>query len=123
MATSLKAVRSPLPPSQQGRPVIQAVRPLVDGGRRPAKAAVGDTVTVEADVIADGHDVLTCDVRYRHDDDLVWSSVSMEPLVNDRWRAGFDVRSMGQHRFLIEARVDPFMTWCRDLRAGTDRKG
>jgi starch synthase (maltosyl-transferring) len=120
MATSLKALRSPLPPSHQVRPVIQAVRPLVDGGRRPAKAAVGDTVTVEADVMADGHDVLTCDVRYRHDDDLVWSSVSMQPLVNDRWRAGFAVRSMGQHRFLIEARVDPFLTWRRDLRARTE---
>jgi starch synthase (maltosyl-transferring) len=116
MAMSLKAVRSPLPPSLQVRPVIEGVRPLVDGGRRPSKAAVGDTVIVEADVIADGHDVLTCELRYRHDDDLVWSSVAMEPLVNDRWRAGFDVRSMGQHRFLIEARVDPFMTWRRDLR-------
>jgi starch synthase (maltosyl-transferring) len=120
MAISLKAVRSPLPPSLQLRPVIEAVRPLVDGGQRPAKAAVGDTVTVEADVIADGHDVLTCDLRYRHDDDLVWSSVAMEPLVNDRWRAGFDVRSMGQHRFLIEARVDPFVTWRRDLRARSE---
>jgi starch synthase (maltosyl-transferring) len=104
----------------QVRPVIEAVRPLVDGGRRPAKAAVGDTVIVEADVIADGHDVLTCDVRYRHDDDVQWSSVSMQPLVNDRWRAGFDVRSMGQHRFLIEARVDRFLTWRRDLRARTE---
>src|SRR3984957_16685268 len=120
MAISLKAVRSPLPPSLQVRPVIEAVRPLVDGGQRPAKAAVGDTVTVEGDVIADGHDVLTCDLRYRHDDDLVWSSVAMEPLVNDRWRAGFDVRSMGQHRFLIEARVDPFLTWRRDLRARSE---
>ena len=120
MAISLKAVRSPLPPSLQVRPVIEAVRPLVDGGQRPAKAAVGDTVTVEADVIADGHDVLTCDLRFRHDDDLMWSSVAMEPLVNDRWRAGFEVRSMGQHRFLIEARVDPFMTWRRDLRARAD---
>jgi starch synthase (maltosyl-transferring) len=110
-------VRRLLVPSQQVRPVIESVRPQVDGGRRPAKAAVGDTVVVEADVIADGHDVLTCDVRYRHDDDPQWSSVSMEPLVNDRWRARFEVRSMGQYRFLIEARVDRFMTWRRDLRA------
>jgi starch synthase (maltosyl-transferring) len=100
--------------------VIESVRPQVDGGRRPAKAAVGDTVVVEADVIADGHDVLTCDVRYRHDDDLHWTSVAMEPLVNDRWRAGFDIWSMGQYRFLIEARVDRFMTWSRDLRARTE---
>jgi starch synthase (maltosyl-transferring) len=110
-------VRPPLVPSQQVRPVIESIRPQVDGGRRPAKAAVGDTVIVQADVIADGHDVLSCDVRYRHDDDLQWTSVAMESLVNDHWRAGFDVRSIGQYRFLIEARVDPFMTWRRDLRA------
>lgn len=109
-----------LVPSERVRPVIESVRPKVDGGRRPAKAAVGDTVVVEADVIADGHDVLTCQVRYRHDDDPQWSSVSMEPLGNDRWRAGFDIRSMGQYRFIIEATVDRFMTWRRDLRARAD---
>ena len=72
-------MRAPLVPSHQVRPVIESVRPQVDGGRRPAKAAVGDTVVVEADVFADGHDVLTCDLRYRHDDDQQWSSVAMEP--------------------------------------------
>ena len=113
----VNVVRAPLVPSHQVRPVIESVSPQVDGGRRPAKAAVGDTVVVEADVFADGHDVLTCDVRYRHDDDLQWSSIAMEPRVNDRWRAAFDVRSMGQYRFLIEARADRFMTWRRDLRA------
>ena len=115
----MNAGRAPLVPSHQVRPVIESVRPQVDGGRRPAKAAVGDTVVVEADVFADGHDVLTCDVRYRLDGDRQWSSVVMEPLVNDRWRAAFDVRSMGQYRFLIEARADRFMTWRRDLRART----
>jgi starch synthase (maltosyl-transferring) len=100
--------------------VIESIRPQVDGGRRPAKAAVGDTVVVEADVIADGHDVLTCVVRYHREGNPQWSSVSMEPLGNDRWRAGFDIRSMGQYRFVIEARVDRFMTWRRDLRARAD---
>ena len=38
--------------------------------------------------------------------------------VNDR-RAAFDV-DMGEYRFLIEARVDRFMTWRRDLRARTE---
>jgi starch synthase (maltosyl-transferring) len=116
----VSVVRRLLVPSQQVRPVIEGIRPQVDGGRRPAKAAVGDTVVVEADIIADGHDVLTCDVRFRHDDDLQWSSVSMERLVNDRWRARFDVLSMGHYRFLVEARVDRFMTWRRDLRARID---
>src|SRR5580692_3962543 len=79
----VRAPRATVIPASRIRPVIGSVRPQVDGGRRPAKAAVGDAVTVEADAFADGHDVLTCDLRYRHDDDVVWSSVAMEPLVND----------------------------------------
>ena len=110
-------MRPVLVPAQQVRPVIESVRPQVDGGRRPAKAAVGDTVVVEADVFADGHDVLTCDVRYRHEDDLQWTSVAMELLVNDRWRGRFDIHAIGPYRFSIEAWVDRFMTWRRDLRA------
>ena len=44
----MNVVRPTLVASQQVRPVIESVRPQVDGGRRPAKAAVGDTVMVEA---------------------------------------------------------------------------
>ena len=36
--------------------VIEALSPSVDSGRFPAKREVGDTVIVEADVFADGHD-------------------------------------------------------------------
>ena len=63
----MNVVRPTLVASQQVRPVIESVRPQVDGGRRPAKAAIGDTVVVEADAFADGHDVLTCDLRFRHE--------------------------------------------------------
>jgi hypothetical protein len=38
------------------RVVIESVSPEIDGGRFPAKAAVGDCFTVEADIFADGHD-------------------------------------------------------------------
>jgi starch synthase (maltosyl-transferring) len=103
--------------ASRARPVITAVHPQVDGGRRPAKAAVGDTVVVEADAFADGHDVLTCDVRFRHDGDRLWSPVSMAPIGNDRWRADFPVKTMGHYRFLIQATIDHFATWRRDLGA------
>jgi starch synthase (maltosyl-transferring) len=102
------------------RPVIESVRPQVDGGQRPAKAAVGDTVRVEADIFADGHDVVTCELLYRHDDVPQWSSAPMTALGNDRWRSGFEVTAMGPYRFLIEARADRFLTWRRDLVARTD---
>ena len=37
------------------RVVIEAVSPEVDAGRFPAKRAIGETVTVEADVFASVH--------------------------------------------------------------------
>jgi starch synthase (maltosyl-transferring) len=114
------SARPPLVPSSRERPVIAAVRPQVDGGRRPAKAAIGDSVVVEADAFAEGHDVLTCDLRYRADGAQRWSSVPMVSLGNDRWRGEFPVTAMGNYRFVVQAQVDPFLTWRRDLQIRID---
>ena len=48
------------------RAVIDRVIPELDGGRFPVKRVVGDRMVVEADVFADGHDVLACMLGYRH---------------------------------------------------------
>ena len=42
---------SSLPASRPSRVVVEAVAPVVDGGAFPAKATVGETVTVTADVV------------------------------------------------------------------------
>ena len=105
--------KTPAPP----RVVIEHVRPQVDCGRRPAKATVGDLLAVEADIFADGHDLLRCEVRYRHELDAKWTSVLMTSLGNDRFRAAIAIDSLGRYRFSVRARVDRFATWCRDLRA------
>jgi len=49
------------------RVVIEHVRPEVDGGRFPVKRVVGQSVIVEADVFADGHDEIAGVLRYRHE--------------------------------------------------------
>ncbi|HEX3947119.1 MAG TPA: maltotransferase domain-containing protein, partial [Acidimicrobiales bacterium] len=107
----------PPAPAARLRPVIEGIRPLVDGGRFRAKAAVGDVVVVEADVFADGHDLLICEVRHQREGDRRWTSVPMEPAGNDRWRAGFGVDLVGPHRFVVRAEIDHWATWCRDLAA------
>ena len=48
------------------RVVIEGVRPEIDGGRFPIKRTIGEGVVVEADVFADGHDVITVWLQYRH---------------------------------------------------------
>jgi len=85
------------------RVVIDAVRPEIDGGRFAAKRVVGETVVVEADVFADGHDALSAVLLYRRQDDPQWSEVPMEPLVNDRWRGAFRVLETGSYFYTISA--------------------
>ena len=104
------------PPNNWSRPVVRAVRPQVDGGRRPAKTTVGDYVTVEADAFVDGHESLVCDVRARHATSGKWTSHRMQPLLDDRWRGSFPVAETGLYRFSVRARIDEFATWRDDLK-------
>ncbi|HJX03758.1 MAG TPA: maltotransferase domain-containing protein, partial [Dehalococcoidia bacterium] len=49
----------------RSRIVIESVYPQVDSGHFPVKRIVGDLVTVEADIFADGHDALSAVLLYR----------------------------------------------------------
>ncbi|HSS60665.1 MAG TPA: alpha-1,4-glucan--maltose-1-phosphate maltosyltransferase [Candidatus Limnocylindrales bacterium] len=115
------AGKSPEPPPRtpadgRTRVVIEAVSPEIDGGRFPVRRVVGETVTVEADIFADGHDSLAAVVRYRHESSADWSEVPMTPLVNDRWRGEFSVTELGRYLFTLEGWIDHFETWNRQLQ-------
>jgi starch synthase (maltosyl-transferring) len=97
------------------RVVIEGVSPEVDGGRFPAKRTMGETVTVEADVFADGHDALGATLHYRHESASDWIEVPMVPLIDDRWRGEFTVTSLGRYLFTLEGWVDDFETWRRQF--------
>jgi starch synthase (maltosyl-transferring) len=101
--------------TRAGRVVIERVAPQIDGGRFPIKRIVGEPVTVEADVFADGHDALGAAVLYRREDDASWTEASMTPLAGDRWQATFAVETLGRYAYTVQAWVDPFGTWARDL--------
>jgi starch synthase (maltosyl-transferring) len=98
------------------RVVIESVKPSVDAGRFPAKRVVGDTVRVEADIFTDGHDSIAAILLSRHLDSDSWLERPLRPDVNDRWRGEFQVSELGRYRFTVEAWVDHFETWLRDLR-------
>ncbi len=102
------------------RVIIEAAAPEVDGGAFPAKRVLGDLVEVEADIFTDGHDLISAIVLHRHDDDPEWTEVRMRALVNDRWRTEFPVEKLGFHRFTIEAWIDHFLTWHRDMKKRVD---
>jgi starch synthase (maltosyl-transferring) len=95
--------------------VIESVMPQIDSGRFPARRVVGEMVSVEADVFADGHDALAAVLMHRKDGAHEWTETPMTPLVNDRWAAEFPVTELGKYVFTIEAWVDQFETWNRQL--------
>jgi starch synthase (maltosyl-transferring) len=97
------------------RVVIRGVEPEVEGGRFAIKRVTGESVTVEADIFADGHDSIAAVVRYRHENDEAWSEIAMEALGNDHWRATFPVDNLGHYIYTINAWVDPFQTWYKDF--------
>ncbi len=109
-----------LPGDGRRRAVIEAITPQVDDGRFAVKRIVGDVVEVEADCFADGHDVLACRVRYRHEDEPAWREAPMAALGNDRWRGTFTVNELGRHRYGVSAWVDPFLTWRHDFARRID---
>jgi starch synthase (maltosyl-transferring) len=95
--------------------VIEDVSPQVDGGRFAAKRAVGESVDVEATIVAEGHDLLAARVRSRRTGEATWHDVAMAALGNDRWTASFAVDTLARYEFTVEAWVDRFGTWRRGL--------
>ena len=102
------------------RVIIESVQPEIDGGRFPIKRATGENVDVEADIFTDGHDVIAALLLSRREADATWKGVFMKPLINDRWRASFAVEEIGRYFYTIQAWVDRFMTWRRDLKKKVD---
>ncbi|MGE0685811.1 MAG: alpha-1,4-glucan--maltose-1-phosphate maltosyltransferase [Dehalococcoidia bacterium] len=98
------------------RVVIEHVTPEVDAGRFAVKRVTGDVVHVEADIFADGHDVLDAHLFYRHESEVAWHDVRMTFVNNDHWFVDFPVETIGTYVYRIEAWVDAFATWRRDFR-------
>ena len=112
------------PDQGRARAVIENVKPEIDCGRFPAKRTVGERMIVEADIFADGHDVLAARLLYRKAGARGWIETPMEPLVNDRWRGAFDVDEVGDYYYTVLAWVDRFKSWrqgfAKKVAAGQD---
>lgn len=93
------------------RVVIEGVTPEINDGRFPVKRVLGEDVVVEADIFADGHDMLSALLLYRADPTSQWHEVPLDPLGNDRWRGSFTVAQLGRYRYTLHAWVDHFRTW------------
>src|SRR5258708_3471715 len=88
------------------RVVVEHVRPTVDCGRLPAKAAIGLPLAVSADVVADGHDMLVAWVRHGAVGSRKRTEAAMAAVGNDRWEALVTPSRLGEWEFDIVGLVD-----------------
>lgn len=104
--------------------MISGVTPQIEHGRFAIKRTVGESVVVEADIFADGHDLLSSVLLYRHEAAGNWSEAPMKSLGNDVWKGDFQVTQPGSWFYTITAWVDHFKSWQLDLakkhKAGQD---
>ncbi|WP_407916601.1 maltotransferase domain-containing protein, partial [Kitasatospora sp. NE20-6] len=109
-----------------GRIPVLDVSPLVDSGRRPAKAVEGESFPVTATVFREGHDAVGANVVLRDPRGRSGPWTPMRELApgTDRWGAHVAPTAPGRWSYLVEAWSDPIATWRRTaavkLPAGID---
>jgi starch synthase (maltosyl-transferring) len=91
--------------------VIEAVAPIVDGGRYPVKRIVGEYCAVEADIFGDSPASLAAVVKWRRERDMHFSEAPMTAVGNDRWQGRFPLLENTRYVFTIEAWTRRFDTW------------
>ncbi len=102
------------------------VTPVIEGGRYPAKATVGESFPVTAVVFREGHDALNADVVLTGPDGVRRPWVRMHPDATEPglWHASVTPDSTGAWTFEIEGWSDPVATWRHDaeikIPAGLD---
>ena len=102
-----------------GRIPVMDVAPLVDRGRRPAKATAGEALPVTATVFREGHDKLAAEVVLISPDGARRPPVRMERTSGhaddpDRFLAWVTPDAEGAWNFEVQAWSDPWATWAHN---------
>ena len=103
-------------PDGRSRVIIENITPEIDGGTFAAKRVCGERVDVEADIFADGQEVISGRLLFRSEAEEEWHERPLRFVVNDRWRATFPVEEIGRYQYTLVAWIDRFKSWRRDLQ-------
>ena len=106
----------------RNRVIIANITPSIDCGRYAAKCSIAEEFKVECDLLADGHDLVTGILKFRHEDEALSQTIPLNFLENDRWFALFLPEKLGNYIYSIEAWFDEFTTWQKDLKIKIEAK-
>jgi starch synthase (maltosyl-transferring) len=101
-----------------GRIPISHVGPSVECGRWPAKAAVGERVTVSATVFREGHDAVAANAVLTAPDGRTrpFNRLHVVGSGTDRWETEALLDVEGEWTFQVEAWGDSVATWRHDAQ-------
>ncbi|MFK4541033.1 starch synthase (maltosyl-transferring) [Streptomyces tendae] len=101
-----------------GRIPVRDVQPVVEHGRRPAKAVTGETFEVTATVFREGHDAVAANVVLKDPEGRPGPWTPMRELApgSDRWGAEVTPDAPGDWTYRVEAWSDPVATWRHTAR-------
>jgi starch synthase (maltosyl-transferring) len=105
---------------KKSRVIISNVQPQVENGMFPAKAIVGESYIISADIFTDGHDEIASSLFIKCEDDKKWTEIAMRLTVNDHWETSFIPEKAGHYQFKIQAWQDHYTTWTKGLRKKFD---
>ena len=106
-------------------PVVK-VSPVIEGGAYPAKAAVGESIPVRAQVFREGHDAVNASVVLTDPEgnERLLPMHRTTPLGFDWWTASVQCETEGSWTFRVEGWSDPWETWVHNaeikIPAGID---
>jgi len=104
----------------QSRIVIENIAPQVNCGAVFIKRVVNEIVTVTADVLVDGHDILQSSLHFKHEKEKKWTEVRMQPTENDEYTASFTVTKQGFYSYKLEGWVDYALNWQHGIQRKID---
>ncbi|UMB61264.1 alpha-1,4-glucan--maltose-1-phosphate maltosyltransferase [Lutibacter sp. A80] len=104
----------------QRRVLIENITPQLNNGDFQIKRVVNEVVNVNADVLADGHDIIAAGVLYKHEKSKKWSEIRMQPRDNNNWCASFTVDKQGVFAYKIIGWVDYALNWQHGIHRKID---
>jgi len=114
--SATSAAPQPAPFSLIGRIPVIEVFPVVEDGRWPAKAVVGEVIPIRATVFREGHDRYGATAVLVRPDGTDGPSARMHDIAPglDRYEASLAPDAPGDWRFRVEGWSDPYATWSHD---------
>ncbi|WP_425237831.1 alpha-1,4-glucan--maltose-1-phosphate maltosyltransferase [Ulvibacterium sp.] len=102
---------------KQQRVVIENVSPQIQCGAFFIKRTIGEKVTVYADVLPDGHDVIQAEILYKHESEKKYSVVRMQDQGQDVYFETFAVDKQGFYDYKVQGWVDHALNWQHGIEA------